>query len=200
VKDFHFQPAHQGIDPLVLSIGGPKYLSLKISTRSIPETIGFVEEKWKQFAPGRPFDYFFLDENFDKIYRTELRTMKLFALSSILAILIACLGLFGLISFMAEQRTKEIGIRKVLGASIPEIVILLSREFTKWIIIAIIIAWPVGLYIMQKWLQNYAYRINLGIWIFILSGIATLTIALLTVGYQAFKAARANPVEALKYE
>ena len=200
VKDFHFKPVHEKIGSLVFFMGGSKYLSMRIQTHNIPDTLMFIETKWKEFAPNRPFEYFFLDDHFDKLYKTELMTMKLFTISSILAIFIACLGLFGLASSASEQRTKEIGIRKVLGATVPDVFFLLSKDFTKWVIVANVIAWPIAYYAMSKWLQNYAYRINTGLWTFLLAGASALFIALLTVSYQAIKASLANPVEALRYE
>jgi len=134
------------------------------------------------------------------LYQKETKLGQIFSYFTVIAIFIACLGLFGLASFITEERTKEIGIRKVLGGSVSDIVMLLSRGFTKWIVLANFIAWPVAYYFMNKWLQNFAYRVNLSVWIFILSGLAALAIALLTVSYQSIKAATANPVEALKYE
>ena len=134
------------------------------------------------------------------MYQKETKLGQIFSYFTVIAIFIACLGLFGLASFITEERTKEIGIRKVLGGSVSDIVMLLSRGFTKWIVLANFIAWPVAYYFMNKWLQNFAYRVNLSVWIFILSGLAALAIALLTVSYQSIKAATANPVEALKYE
>jgi putative ABC transport system permease protein len=147
-----------------------------------------------------PFDYTFLDEAFDRKYKAEEKLGKIFSYFTLLAIFIACLGLFGLAFFTAEQRTKEIGIRKALGASITGIIMLLSKEFTKWVLLANIIAWPIAYVAMNRWLQNFAYRINMGLGTFIIAALLALIIALLTVGYQAIKTARANPVESLRYE
>ncbi len=154
----------------------------------------------KKFSPNYPFNYSFFDEVFDRAYHTEQRMVNIFSSFAILAILIACLGLFGLTAFAVEQRTKEIGIRKVVGASVPGIAILLSKQFTKWVLIANIMACPIAHYAMNKWLQNFAYRINIGWWTFLLAGAMALVIAILTVSYQAIRAATANPVEALRYE
>ncbi|MGD8534795.1 MAG: hypothetical protein PVF66_03020, partial [Candidatus Aminicenantes bacterium] len=146
------------------------------------------------------FQYSFLDEDFDKLYRTEMRLGKIFTVVTFLAIFIACLGLFGLAAFEAAQRTKEMGIRKVLGASVSGIVLLLSKEFTKWVLLANIIAWPVAYYAMNRWLQNFAYRISFGLWVLILSAGLAFIVALLTVSYQAVKVSLANPVDTLRYE
>ena len=154
----------------------------------------------KKISPNYPFEYSFFDEVFDRAYHTEQRMVNIFSSFAFLAIIIACLGLFGLSTYAVEQRTKEIGIRKVVGASVPGIVILLSKEFTKWVLIANIFAWPAAYVFMKNWLQYFAYRINLGWQIFTLSAILALVIALITVSYQSIKAAVANPVESLHYE
>jgi len=202
VKDFHFKPLYQLIEPIVIYIKPSffEYASLRISPDGIPSTLADLKDKWKELAPDQPFEYFFLDSDFDSVYRSEERVGKLTGSSTLLAIFIACLGLFGLASFTAEQRTKEIGIRKVLGASIPAVVALLTREFTKWVVVANIVAWPVSYFVMHRWLQNFAYRTNIGLLNFLLAAAVTLTVALLAVSYQAIKAAAANPVEALRYE
>jgi putative ABC transport system permease protein len=141
-----------------------------------------------------------LDGDFDELYRREMKLMQIFGLFSLLAIFVACLGLFGLVAFMAERRTKEIGIRKTLGASIPDLTLLLSKEFIKLVIVANFVAWPIAYYAMNLWLQQYAYRIQPGLGIFIISGTLALIIALSTISYQAIKAARANPIDSLRYE
>jgi putative ABC transport system permease protein len=151
-------------------------------------------------APDMPFSYRFMDESFNEMYKSE-KNIGLTALAaSLFAVFVACLGLFGLSSFMAQQKTKEIGIRKTLGASIYSILVLLLKDFLKWIVLANIIAWPVSYYFMNKWLQDYVYRISISWWIFIISFLMALLIALLTVSFQAIKAAIANPIEALRYE
>jgi putative ABC transport system permease protein len=159
-----------------------------------------VETIWEEFAPDYPFVYSFLDERLDSLYRGEQLMGTLFRWFSGLTIFIACIGLMGMASFTAEQRTKEIGIRKVLGASVFGIVGMLLREFSRWVIIANIIAWPVAYYFMNEWLKNFASRIDLGVWTFVLSGLAALAVALLTVSFQSIKAAAANPVDSLRYE
>jgi putative ABC transport system permease protein len=176
------------------------YVSIKIKPHDISKTLHFLRKKWAQITPAKTFDYFFLDEAFDKQYRDDEKLGIILSNFSVLAMLIACLGLFGLASFTVEKRTKEIGIRKALGASVFSIILLLLKEFTKLILLANVIAWPIAYFTMNRWLQNYAYRIEIGLSAFVLAGLIVLLIALLTVGYQATKAARANPVDALRYE
>ena len=202
VKNYHFRSLRQEIDPLILihSPENSRALFARLKSDQIPQTIGYMEKIWERFAPGYPFNYRFLDEALDRLYRSEQRIGTLFRYFSILAILISCLGLLGLASFMAEQRTKEIGIRKVLGATTPNIVALLSKEFTKWVLVANIAAWPIAYFALSKWLQSYAYSANIALWSFILSGMLALVIALITVSYQSIKAALANPVDSLRYE
>jgi putative ABC transport system permease protein len=167
---------------------------------NIPETLSFFREKWGQLSPVFPFEYTFLDEDFDKLYRADEKVGRIVGIFSLLAIIVACFGLFGLASFAAEQRTKEIGIRKVLGASVSGIIFLISREFTKWVLIANILAWPVAYFSMNRWLQNFAYKMSLSPWIFILSGFLAFFIALATVSYQSIKAAVSDPINSLRYE
>jgi putative ABC transport system permease protein len=202
VKDFHFESLHQKIEPLFMgnTPGHFDDICVKISSDNVIHTMSLLKEKWKELFPRRSFDYFFLDDFFDSQYRAEEKLGYSVLCFSLLAIFIGCLGLFGLASFTAEQRTKEIGIRKVLGASVSRIVGHLSKEFMLLVVMANIIAWPVAWFAMSKWLQNFTYRIDMGWWIFILSGALALFIALLTVSYQAIKAAHANPVDALRYE
>jgi len=202
IKDFHFRSFHEEIQPMVLFMIPEwfSYLSVRIRPENISTTIDFVEKKWHEFDPNRPFDYFFLDEIFDQMYRAEQRFGNTFVAFSVIAVVIACLGLFGLASFMAERRTKEIGIRKVLGASIINIVSQLSKDFTKWVIFANLIAWPVAFFVMTKWLQNFAYQVGMSLDTFLLAGVLALLIALLTVSFHAIKAAISNPVDALRHE
>ncbi len=208
VKDFHYASLRFEINPLVLfppaepnpARRARDFLSVKIASQHIDETLAFIKNKFQSTFPNDIFVYRFFDEDFDWMYRQEIQAAKTIGYFSILAIFIACLGLFGLASFMAEQRTKEIGVRKTLGASIPGIILLLSKEFTRWILLAAIIAWPVGYLVMNKWLQGFAYRINIGILTFLFSGMIALIIALLIVSYQSIKTAVANPVESLRYE
>jgi putative ABC transport system permease protein len=202
VRDFHIESLRKKIEPLYIENEPSAFscISIRIRPRNISGTMDFLRKKWKEFDSSGTFDYAFLDESFDSQYRAEERLSTIFSYFTLFAVFIACLGLFGLASFTAEQRTKEIGIRKVLGASVGDIVILLSKEFTKWVLLANIIAWPVAYYAMNKWLQDFAYRVNMGIWIFILAGVLAVTVALLTVSYQAIKSALSNPVETLRYE
>jgi putative ABC transport system permease protein len=202
VRDFHNLPFNRRSGPVVLALSCPHpwYLSIKIHSEDILETMSSIERIWDKFSNGWPFEYSFMDEAYDQMYKSEIRMNHLFRSFSALAIFLSCLGLFGLASFTAERRTKEIGIRKVLGASAPGIFMLLSRGLSKWVLLANIIAWPVAYYFMNRWLQNFAYRIGLSVWIFMLSGLAAFCIALFTVSYQSIKAATANPVESLRYE
>ena len=202
MKDFHHHSLHRPIDPLYIFLDASDYstVSIKIRSTHIPGTIDYVESVMKKFSPNFPFDYSFFDDVFERAYNTEQRMVSIFSSFAILAILIACLGLFGLTAFASEQRTKEIGIRKVVGASVPKIILLLSQEFIRWVVLANIIAWPVAYFAMNKWLQNFAYRIDLNVVLFLFAAVMALTVAGLTVSVQSVKAAAANPVEALKYE
>jgi putative ABC transport system permease protein len=202
VKDFHSMPLNYGIEPVVLLVE-PGYYSLalvKIRPGGRRAAISGVEAAWKKFAPGFPFEYHFLDERFELYYAPEILAGKLFRYFVLLAIFISCLGLLGLSAFMAEQKTKEIGIRKALGASVPRIVLLLTRQFLLWVLLANIIAWPVAYVAMRSWLDNYPFRTSLGLPLFLLSSAAALLITMFTVSFQAVRAARANPVDSLRYE
>jgi ABC-type antimicrobial peptide transport system permease subunit len=202
VKDYHFKSLHSEIEPLIMAIVPSvyRYVFIRLEAGDIPHTLAGVEDTWNTFFPETPFEYHFLDEAYDRLYRTERRMGILFHYFSVLAILISCLGLFGLASFMAEKRTKEIGIRKVLGASLSGIVVLLNKQFTKWVLLANVLSWPVAYYTMSKWLQGFAYRINLGIGTFALAAVMALAIAVGTVSYQSVKAALTNPADSLRYE
>ena len=202
-KNFHLQSLHESIRPMISTLlhdEPGRYLSVRIQPGMIEETIQYIEEKWNQFVPDQPLEYVFLDERFDQMYRTEIQAGRVFTAFAVLAIFIASLGLFGLASFTTNQRTKEIGIRKVMGASIHGIVLLLVKEFVKWVLIANIVAWPIAYYAMNKWLQNFAFRTGLEIWIFVVSAMAALVIAVFTVSYQSIRAAFANPANSLRYE
>ena len=202
VKDFHGRPLNEKIEPFAI-VWRPfqfRNLGLTIRPEALPATLPFLEETWNRFLPNRPFVYVFLDEDFDALYRKEMNLMQIFGLFSLLAIFVSCLGLFGLVAFMAERRTKEIGVRKILGASTPNLTLLLSKEFIKLLVVANFIAWPIAYYAMDGWLQHYAYRIQPGLGIFLISGMLALVIALSTIAYQAIKAARANPIDSLRYE
>jgi len=201
VKDFHFASLKSNIGALGLRLGRSRGLvSFRFKVQEVAALIAFLENKWKEFAPDQPFAYSFLDERFSNMYRAEQKVGDVFSVFAGLAIFTACLGLFGLASFMAEQRTKEVGIRKVLGATTVNVTALLSKDFIKLVLVANLIAWPVAWYAMNRWLQDFAYRINISWWVFALAGGLALLIALLTVSTQAIKAALANPVEALRYE
>jgi len=202
MKDFHFRSLQQPIKPLSMRIepGGSNLLSINLATANLPATIGAIENKWKKLIPNRPFSYYFLDEFFDRQYRSEVRFGNLFLNFAILAIFISCLGLLGLASYSTIQRTKEIGVRKVMGATVSNIVNLLSKDFLKLVLISFIIASPIAWLGMYKWLQNFAYRINLEWWAFLLAGFAAIVIAFITVSFQAVKAAIANPVKSLRTE
>ena len=203
VEDFHFKSLNTQVEPLVLRLRPAEaygYLLVKIGGKNVSSNLKSVEEAWRKVAPQFPFESQFLDDAFDSMYRAEQRMGKLFNAFTSLAIFISCLGLLGLASFMAEQRTKEIGIRKVLGASAGNIVLLLSREFLLLVGIANVVAWPAAYYFMRQWLGNYAYYAGINLVIFAISGFLALVIALLTVSYQSLKAASANPVDSLRYE
>jgi putative ABC transport system permease protein len=202
VKDFHFRSLQQEIRPLSMRIEpqGCNLVSINLSTKDLPKTIAAIESKWNTLIPARPFSYFFLDEFFNKQYQGEERFGKLFLNFAVLAIIISCLGLLGLASYSTLQRTREIGIRKVLGASVPNIVNLLSKDFLKLVAVAILIASPIAWYVMDRWLKDFAYRISIGWWIFLAAAFLAAMIALLTVSFQAIKAAVANPVSSLRAE
>jgi putative ABC transport system permease protein len=201
VKDFNFNSMHDKVGPLVIEYNEDwGKVALRINSKNIPALIGEVEKKWNAMGPGQPLSYSFLDDDFDKIYNAEQRTGKLFVTFAVFAIFIACLGLFGLVTYAAEQRIKEIGVRKVLGASVSEIVAMISKDFIRLVLIAFVIAFPVGWWMMNKWLQSFAYRIDISWWVFAFAGLLTIAIALITVSLQAIKAAMANPVKSLRSE
>jgi putative ABC transport system permease protein len=200
VKDFHIQSLHHKIGPLIMQLGSSNNLYVKMKPDKITSSVDFIKKTFKSFDPGLPIDFHFLDDDYDKLYRTERRMGKIFGWFSLLAIFISCLGLIGLSSFMTERRTKEIGIRKINGAKSLEIFFLMSGEYILWVMISIIIACPVAWYVMNKWLQNFAYRIKPGWWVFTLAGFLAILIAFLTVSIQSYRAAGKNPVEALRYE
>ena len=202
MKDFHVQTLHNAIRPVTFIIRGTaKLLYLKLGTQNIPETLAFIEKTWRDFLPQIPFTYHFLNEDLTRVrYENEIRTGNALAVFSGLTIFVACLGLLGLISFRAEQKTKEIGIRKVLGASVFSIFGLLSKEFVKLVIIACVIASPIAYLFAGRWLQDFAYRIDLHLIYFLIGGALALLLALATMTYQALKAARTNPVDALRTE
>ncbi len=202
VKDFHFRSMHDKIEPLILKIQPDmfRYLSVKIALENSSETLKGIQTAWNKSNPGRPFDYFFFDENFNRLYKAEERINSIFIYSTLFSVFISCLGLFGLAAFTIEQRKKELCIRKVLGASTKNLMVMLSQEFTKWVLIANLIAWPVAFFIMKSWLENFAYRIELNIWTFIGAAFFAYGVAFITISLQTIKAAYSNPVDALRYE
>ena len=203
VEDFHFESLHNQVKPLMIvphSGSDYKFMYVRIKPGAISTSIQILKNMWKKYGSGNPFEYHFLDQTIGQLYASEKRMGKIFLDFAFLAIFISCLGLFGLASFTAEQRTKEIGIRKVLGASAGNILLNLSKDFSKWVLAANVIAWPVAYFTMHKWLQNFAFKTDIGLWVFVLSAAFSLAIALITVGYQSVKAALANPADSLRHE
>ena len=202
VRDFHMRSLREKIEPLLIHID-PMMISsivLRIQPNTISETLAAIETTWSSIIPGTAFEYSFIDEKFGEYFRAEEKLGLLLSIFSVLAIFVACLGLFGLASFTTEQRTKEIGIRKVMGASVRGILFLLSKEFLKWVVISNIIAWPIAWFLMKRWLQNFAYHTDIQVWILGLSLIISLVIAVFTIIFQALKAAMSNPANCLRYE
>jgi putative ABC transport system permease protein len=202
VEDFNFQSLHTAIGPLALRYAGDPYLftSIRLSTEKIPQVLAGIEKVFRRLTPQTPFEYFFFDDYFANLYQREENFGKTIGYFVLLAIIISFLGLFGLAFFITEQRTKEIGIRKVLGASVAGIAGMLSKEFAIWAVLANVIAWPVAYLVMKRWLQNFAYRIDIGIGVFLLSGALALFIALISVSFQSLKAASSHPADTLRYE
>lgn len=207
MKDFNFMSLYSPITPFALfhhssqSYQIPSsYIVVRIPPGSVDRSLAVLEAEWKRIAPGAPFEYSFLDDAFEKQYQGDRRLGTIFFAFSVLTIFIACLGLLGLAAFAAEQRTKEIGIRKVLGATVTNVLMLLSKDFVKIVLLANVLAWPVVGYVMHRWLQSFAYHTEMSWWVFVLAGTLALVIALATVGTQAIKVALVNPVDSLKYE
>ena len=207
MKDFNLMALYSPIRPFALFHHSSKaysiensYVVVRIQGNGVAEKLQLLETEWQKFAPNTPFVYEFLDQSFQSQYVAEQRLGRVFMVFSLLTVFIACIGLLGLAAFSAEQRTKEIGVRKVLGASVSELVLLLSKEFTKWVILANVIAWPIAYFAMNQWLQDFAYRINITWSTFVISGVVALAIALITVSAHAIRAAMANPVQSLRYE
>lgn len=203
VKDFHFESLHQEVAPMIfipINQGGANYLAVKINGNDVQQGIAHLEGLWKKMLPGRPFEYQFMDDRYARLYEAEQKEGTLFTIFSGLAIFIACLGLFGLATFNTLQRIKEIGIRKVLGASVPNILTLLSREIIMLIVAANLVAWPVAWYFMNQWLHSFAYHIDMSILAYVVSALASIAIALITVSAQTIKAAMTNPANTLRYE
>jgi len=203
LKDFHYRSLREKISPVVLALNNEHFSKVLIKYNdktNLPELIEAVKVKWEALFPGEEFHYSFVDEDYDLLYRPEEKMGKLFLFFSLLIVFVACLGIFGLASYLSEQRCREIGIRKVMGSSTAGIVKLLTADFTKWVMAANLLAVPIAWYAMNKWLQNYAYRTPMSFWLFAFSGLITLIIALLTISSQTIKAANTNPVITLKYE
>ncbi len=201
LKDFHFESMTENIGALALRIGTSRqFISVRFNTDDVESYLAFISDTWNAHLDGQPVEYTFLDERFSNMYAAEQRLGSIFSVFATLSILVACLGLFGLASFTAEQRTKEIGVRKVLGASTGSIIMLLSKEFTKWVLIANLIAWPIAYFFLNQWLQGFVFRTEFTTAIFVVSGLLALLIAILTVTWQAVKAALSNPIDALRYE
>jgi len=202
IKDFHQKSLHYAMEPVLFLpfYGSGNPISVKLKTKDLGSTIEFIKAKYNAFFPGNLFDYYFIDDHFNALYNNDLLFGKIFALFAGFAIFIACLGLLGLSLFTTAQRTKEIGVRKVLGASVPNIVFLLSKDFIKLIIISFLIASPVAWMVMHNWLEGFAYRIPISWWIFPCAGLLAFFIAIGTVSFQTFKAAGMNPVTSLRSE
>lgn len=201
VKDFHFSSLRNSIEPLIFELGRSRgFVSFKVSSENMNETLDFLEAKWDEFAPGQPYDYSFLDERFNEMYQNEQKLGQIFGVFAFLAIFIACLGLYGLAAFTAEQRKKEIGVRKVLGASISSIITLLSKEFLKLVGIAFIFGSIIAGFLMNRWLEDFDNRTNLNAMVFLMAGVLALVIAWVTMSFQSWNAARVNPARSLKDE
>ncbi len=206
VKDYHYESLHQSVRPGALmmqpGIWGAQedYISARIKPGNIPRSLGLIRDIWAEFSAGIPMEYSFLDTDYDALYHNEQRTGRIFLVFACLAIGIGCMGLLGLAAFSAEQKTREIGIRRVLGASVPGIMMLISRELSQWVLLANLAAWPVAYFAMKGWLQNFTFRIGLGWMIFVIAAAITLCIAWLSMSFQAYKAANTDPIRALKYE
>jgi len=201
VKDFNTQSLHKEIRPFWWEFtNSGSYLCLKLQGRSTSASLKFIENKIKEFIPDDPFSYYFLDDKLNSLYQTEQLTRSLTRYITFLAVFISCLGLFGLASFSVERRTKEIGIRKVLGSSSSQVVLLLTKEFTKWVLMANVLAWPAAYFAVNLWLKNFAFKTAISVWIFLLAAGLSLLIALITVSFQSIRAATANPVDSLRYE
>jgi putative ABC transport system permease protein len=206
VKNFYYESLHNKLGKMGMLLtegryyGMEKYLAIRYSSQNIADVISKIKKEWNSIIPNAPFEYSFLDEDYYRLYKSEQQTQKITLLFSFLAILISALGMYGLASFTAERRTKEIGIRKVLGASSSNVLMLMSKDFTKWVILANVFAWPLAYIVMSRWLQNFVYRVRIEPWTFLLSAAIALIVAILTVSYQSIKSAVANPVESLRYE
>jgi putative ABC transport system permease protein len=201
VKNFNYESLRQRIGPLAFALNNSTWATaFRVKPENSQAVVSAISSKWKSLSTGTPFNYHFLDESFNNMYRAEQQVGRVAIAFAVLAVIIACLGLFGLATYIAEQRTKEIGVRKVLGATVQNIVMMLSRDFLMLIIIASLIAFPIAWWAMYKWLQDFEYRIGVGWWIFILSGFIAILVALFTISFQAVRAAVSNPVKSLRTE
>ena len=201
IKDFNFSSMHKFINPLVLFPNGfLNKMMVKLSGTDLRQTINYMKSKWDILIPDHPFDVTFLNDDFNRLYISEIRTEKIFYIFTGLAVILAFLGLFGLVSFSVQQRTKEIGIRKTLGAGTGNIIALLSKDYLRLVLIANIIAIPIAWYALNRWLEEFAYRTQINVWLFLLVMLVTFAFVLIMIGLQAVKAATANPVESLRYE
>ncbi|MCK5206452.1 MAG: ABC transporter permease, partial [Cyclobacteriaceae bacterium] len=201
VKDFNYESLKSDISSNLMFLNPVgNYISVRVKPGDFSEQVKNFESTWKSMAPDTPFHYTFLDQQFEDLYQSEQRMSQLFSVFTSMAIFIACLGLLGLAAYTAEQRTKEIGIRKAMGATVPNVVTMLNKEFIKLVIIAVIIASPIAWYLMRNWLGNFVYKTEIGVYPFILAGALAVVIALVTVGFQSFRAANANPVDSLRNE
>jgi len=203
IKDYHVESLHKKIEPACLTImpgNWEGYLCIRLNTGQVQKTLSFVEDTWYQYTTKQPFQYFFFDEEYNRLYHSEVKTGRIFAVFAILAIFIACLGLLGLIAYISAVRTKEIGVRKVLGASVPSIIRLLSKEVIWLILISTLIAWPLAWFGTRYWLANFADHIKVSPFIYIVATLVSLFVGWMAISFQAIKAAISNPVDALKYE
>jgi putative ABC transport system permease protein len=203
VKNFNHEALNISLDPMLIRIVDNRFLNditIRITGRNIKEAMSFIHEKWNNISNNEPFEYYFLDEKLRSAYATEMKAGKVFSIFSILSVFIACMGILGIVTFLLQRRIKEIGIRKVNGARVLELLILLNRDIIKWVLIAFLVASPIAWYAMHKWLENFAFKTSLNWWIFVLAGLLALGIALLTVSWKIWKSATRNPVEALRYE
>ena len=202
VQDFNYRSLHTTVEPLAIILNADYFraISVRFQPGDTQKKLDYVNKQWNETFPGEQFEFSFLDNRLNLLYSNDIKMKNIFIIFSAFSIIVACLGLFGLSVFIASQRTKEIGIRKVLGATVGKVLLLFSKEFIIWILLANLIAWPLAWLMMTKWLQNFAYKVDIGLWIFIISTVVTLFIALVTISYQSIKAAIANPVDSLRYE
>jgi putative ABC transport system permease protein len=206
VRDFHFAHLDQDIEKWILLplrediMNYAEYINIKLNTDNLVNTIENIRELWEEHSDNFPFEYSFLDDDFELLFKKEMRARKMFGWFSSFAIMIACLGLLGLAAFTASQKTKQIGIRKAMGSTSWQVQVLLSKQFSRWILLAALIAWPVSWYLLKRWLQGYAFRIDMPYWMFLLAAAAALLVSLLTVSYHSWRVATRNPADSLRYE